>query len=60
MTTPLEPIRPRIEPAERARRIERTGRDAERKGGQQGRRQEPQQDDGRDEEPDGIHVDVRA
>jgi hypothetical protein len=60
VTTPLEPIRARVEPAAPARRVERSQRDAERQGGGQHRQPDRRAPEHDGDEPDGLHVDVRA
>lgn len=61
MTTPIEPIQPRITPAAAARRVDRTSRDPQReRSGRQDLHDEQPEDQPQDGEDPGVHVDVLA
>lgn len=61
MTTPIEPIQPRVTPTAPARRVDRTSRDSQRdRGGRQDLHDELPEDEPQDGEDPGLHVDVLA
>jgi hypothetical protein len=61
VTTPIEPIRPRVTPTVPTRRVERTSRDPQREqSGRQDPRDDPADGDAQDGEEPGLHVDVLA
>ncbi|HVV58483.1 MAG TPA: hypothetical protein VHC45_08985 [Gaiellaceae bacterium] len=61
MTTPIEPIQPRVTPPTPARRVDRTSRDPQRdRGGRHDLRDEQAEDEPADGEDPGVHVDVLA
>jgi hypothetical protein len=61
MTTPIEPIQPRITPPAPTHRVDRTSRDPQReRGGRQDLHDETAEDEPQDGEDPGVHVDVLA
>jgi hypothetical protein len=61
VTTPIEPIQPRVTPAAATRRVDRTSRDAQReRGGRQDLHDDAPEDETQDGEEPGLHVDVLA
>jgi hypothetical protein len=61
VTTPIEPIQPRVTPPAVARRVDRTSRDPQRdSGGRQDLHGEQPEDEPQDGEDPGVHVDVLA
>jgi hypothetical protein len=61
VTTPIEPIQPRVTPAAPTRRVDRTSRDPQReRSGRQDLHDEAAEDETQDGDDPGLHVDVLA